>query len=289
MREEGYNEVNFMARAINHATMINTVSPAYAREILTPEGGAGLDGLLRHRSFDVHGILNGIDYEVWDPETDPRLAGSFTSSTLERRSINRRTLQMRANLPVNENIPLVAMITRLDWQKGLDITGHVIHMLMNNIAGEAQFILLGSGEYHYEQMLSQLASYHRDKMAAFLAYMPELAPLIYGGSDIFLMPSLFEPCGLGQLIAMRYGSVPVVRATGGLVDTIEDGITGFQFHEYNANAFWNTLERAIYHFNTDKDAWRKIQQAGMAADFSWQRSAKGYQQLYQWALARVHD
>jgi starch synthase len=143
---------------------------------------------------------------------------------------------------------------------------------------------LGNGVAEYEQMLAQLAGYHRGKMAVFLDYMPELAPLIYGGSDMFLMPSRFEPCGLGQLIAMRYGSVPVVRATGGLVDTVEDGVTGFKFHAYDANAFWQALNRAINQFNTDKKGWRQIQLLGMKADYSWQRSAIGYQQLYQWAL-----
>ncbi len=285
--EEGYGEVNFMARAILHATMINTVSPTYSREILTPSGGAGLDGLLRHRSYDVHGILNGLDYQEWNPATDSRLASTFDSEELASRRINRRALQERANLPLLDNVPLVAMITRLDFQKGLDISGHVIHSLMNAYAGEAQLVILGSGEAEYERMLVQIASYHREKMTVFLDYMPELAPLIYGGSDMFLMPSRFEPCGLGQLIAMRYGSVPVVRATGGLVDTVEDGITGFHFQEYNADAFWLALQRAINVFHTDKEGWQRIQRAGMQADFSWTRSANGYQQLYQWALARI--
>ena len=285
--EEGFGEVNFMARAILHATMINTVSPTYSKEILTPSGGAGLDGLLRHRSYDVHGILNGLDYQVWNPAIDPRLAGRFDSEDLSNRLLNRRALQERANLPLLDDVPLVAMITRLDFQKGLDISGDVIHWLMNAYAGEAQLVILGSGAAEYEQMLAQFAGYHKEKMSIFLDYMPELAPLIYGGSDMFLMPSLFEPCGLGQLIAMRYGSVPVVRATGGLVDTVEDGITGFQFQDYDANAFWQALKRAINLFNKDKKGWRQMQQTGMKADYSWQRSAVGYQQLYQWALARM--
>jgi starch synthase len=254
---------------------------------MTPEGGAGLDGLLRYRADDVHGILNGLDYEVWNPATDPRLANHFDEETIEARWQNRHALQARANLPQIDDIPLVAMITRLDWQKGLDISGHVIHLLMNAAAGEAQFVVLGSGAAEYENMLAQLAGYHREKMAAFMDYMPDLAPLIYGGSDIFLMPSRFEPCGLGQLISMRYGSVPVVRATGGLVDTVQDGITGFTFNDYNAGAFWNALERAIYVYNVDKDSWRTIQGNGMRADYSWQRSAQGYQQLYEWAINRM--
>jgi glycogen synthase len=165
--------------------------------------------------------------------------------------------------------------------------GHVIHLLMNGFAGEAQFVVLGTGEEHYEQMFAQLAAYHKQKMTAFLAYNAGLAPLIYAGSDMFLMPSLFEPCGLGQMIAMRYGSVPIVRATGGLADTVHDSITGFSFHEFNVESFWHAIQRAIYIYNMDKDSWGKIQLNGMMADFSWSRSAQGYQQLYEWAIART--
>lgn len=288
LAEEAYGEVNFMARGIYHATMVNTVSPNYAQEIMTPEGGAGLDGLLRHRHYDLHGILNGLDYDEWNPAADPRLASHYDTDTLENKIYNRRALQARANLPQRDDIPLVAMVSRLTWQKGLDITGHVIHMLMNSYAGEAQFVVLGTGDAHYETMFAQLAGYHHDKMTAFLAYNAGLAPLLYAGSDIFLMPSLFEPCGLGQMIAMRYGSVPVVRATGGLADTVKDGHTGFTFQDYSSDAFWETLSRAIYVYNIDRPRWRNIQMNGMRADFSWERSAKGYQQLYEWAIARTH-
>lgn len=287
LAEEGYNEVNFMARGIYHATMVNTVSPTYAQEIMTPAGGAGMDALLRHRQFDVHGILNGLDYDEWDPAADGRLASYFDVEHLENRLHNRRALQARANLPQRDNVPLIAMVSRLDWQKGLDITGHVIHLLMNGLSGDAQFIVLGTGDPAYEQMFARLAAYHPDKMTAYLSYDANFAPLIYAGSDMFIMPSLFEPCGLGQLIAMRYGSVPVVRSTGGLVDTVEDGETGFRFNEYNADAFWRALQRAIYVYNVDKPRWQSIQQTGMLADFSWQRSATGYEQLYEWAIART--
>jgi starch synthase len=287
MLEEGYGEVNFMARGIYHATMINTVSPTYAREIMTYEGGAGLHQLLRFRHYDVHGILNGVDYDVWNPLTDKHLAQPFDADTLDARLENKRALQRRLGLPQRDAVPLVAMVTRLDGQKGLDITGHVIHLLMNGGAGEAQFVVVGTGAAHYEDGLRHIADYHTDKMRAVLAYAPDLAPLVYGGSDIFLMPSLFEPCGLGQLIAMRYGSVPVVRATGGLADTVRDGLTGFSFLDYDAEDFWQALQRAIYIYNVDKASWRAIQRNGLTADFSWRNSALGYQQLYEWALARV--
>jgi len=287
LREERPGQVNFMARGIYHATMITTVSPTYAREIMTYEGGCGLDGLLRHRHFDVHGILNGLDYEIWNPATDPHLASPFDAGTLDKRLDNKRALQARAGLPVRDDVPLVAMVTRLDWQKGLDITGHVLHLLMNGHAGEAQCIVLGAGAAAYEGMLRHLAGYHQGRMTAFVGYDAELAPLLYGGSDIFLMPSLFEPCGLGQLIAMRYGAVPVVRATGGLADTVRAGVTGFTFGSYSADDFWNALREALYIYRVDRESWRAMQQKGMASDYSWETSARAYQQVYAWALARI--
>jgi starch synthase len=276
-----------MARGIFHATMISTVSPTYAREIMTYEGGSGLDKLLRHRHLDVHGILNGLDCETWNPRTDRHLAASFDAETLDGRRANKRALQARAGLAQRDDLPLVAMITRLDNQKGLDITGHVLHLLMNGYAGEAQCIVLGSGAAHYEAMLRHLAGYHQGKMTAFIGYDAELAPLIYGGSDIFLMPSLFEPCGLGQMMAMRYGSVPVVRATGGLADTVRPGVTGFTFTYYSADDFWNSLQEALYVWRNDPESWRALQRHGMNSDFSWETSARAYQQVYEWAIARV--
>ncbi|GAB4495265.1 MAG: glycogen synthase GlgA [Anaerolineales bacterium] len=286
LNEEGYGEINWMARAIHHATLINTVSPTYAREILTPEGGAGLDGLLRYRQFDVHGILNGLDDDEWNPVTDARIPQRFDVEQISQRAANKRVLQQRAGLPVRDDIPLVAMVTRLDWQKGLDITGHVLHLLLNEYAGAAQFVALGTGDPRYEQMLAHLAGYHRNKMAAFLSYQADLSHLIYAGSDMFVMPSLFEPCGLGQLIAMRYGCVPVVRATGGLADTVQDGVTGFSFYNYDSQSFWQALQRALHVYRNDHASWWQIQRNGMLADFSWERSALGYQQLYSWGMAR---
>jgi starch synthase len=285
--DERYGEVNFMARGIYHATMVTTVSPTYAREVMTREGGCGRDGLLRHRHLDVHGILNGLDYEVWNPAADRHLAATFDADTLDRRPANKAALQARAGLPQRADVPLVAMVTRLDAQKGLDISGHVFHLLMNGHAGEAQCVVLGSGAAHYEGMLRHLAGYHRERMTAFIGYDAELAPLIYGGSDLFLMPSLFEPCGLGQLIAMRYGAVPVVRATGGLADTVRAGVTGFTFPNYSAEDFWSALREALYIYRVDPEDWRAMQRKGMTSDCSWETSARAYQQVYEWAIARV--
>ncbi len=284
--EEGTNEANLLARGILQATMVNTVSPTYASEILTPEFGERLDGLLRYRHFDVHGILNGLDYDIWDPSTDRHLPATYDASSIERKGASKRALQARLGLPASD-VPLVSMVTRLDAQKGLDITGHVIHLLLNSAAGEAQFVVLGSGAAEFEGMFGQLAGYHRHKMAAVLRYDSELAPLIYGGSDLFLMPSRFEPCGLGQMIAMRYGAVPVVRATGGLADTVHDGQTGFTFAPYTADAFWDALRRGVESCRSGGDAWHALVARAMAADFSWAQSARGYERLFEWAAARV--
>ncbi|MGH2536392.1 MAG: glycogen synthase [Candidatus Promineifilaceae bacterium] len=286
LREEGYGEVNWMARGIYHAGKINAVSPSYALEIMTDQGGAHLDGLLRYRSFDLHGLLNGIDYDVWDPAADPRLAAHFDAGRLQGKAANKRALQARLSLPVRADAPLVAMVSRLDWQKGIDITGPVVHLLLSGAAGECQFVVLGSGAAEYENMFADLARAHPARMTAVLDYDVSLSAQIYAGADIFLMPSRFEPCGLGQMIAMRYGAVPVVRATGGLADTVHEGVTGFTFRDYSAGAFWRALERAVYTYSDGRDHWRGMQANGMAADFSWRRSAAGYQQLYEWAIAR---
>jgi starch synthase len=284
---EPYGGINCMARGIFHATMVTTVSPTYAREVMTREGGCGMDGLLRYRHFDLHGVLNGLDYDVWDPRADPNLAARFDQDALPDRAVNKRALQDRLGLAQRDDVPLVAMVTRLDWQKGVDLIGHVAHLLMNDFAGQAQFVLLGSGPQHYEDMLRHIAHYHGSKMAVVLGYDAGLAPLIYGGSDAFLMPSLFEPCGLGQMIAMRYGSVPVVRATGGLADTVRDGVTGFTFFEYTADDFWEALRRAVQVWYSDRDSWTAIQRHGMTTDFSWATSAQAYQQIYGWAISRM--
>ncbi len=280
LEESGWDELNFMARGIYHASLVNTVSPTYAAEILTQDGGSGLDGLLRARHRDLHGILNGLDDVVWNPATDPRLAASYDAGHPEARVQNKLALQERLGLTRDENAAMVAMVTRLDAQKGLDITAHVVHLLLNGSAGPAQFVVLGSGARPYEEAFAHLAAYHSKTMGAVLTFAPDLAPLIYGGSDLFLMPSLFEPCGLGQLIAMRYGSVPVVRRTGGLADTVQEGVTGFTFDAYTADAFWGALQRAMLVHNTDRERWAAIRRNGMTASFSWSRSAREYEALY---------
>ena len=287
LNEENWQHVNFMARGIFHSTMINTVSPTYAREIKTPQGGANLDGLLRYRQFDVHGILNGLDYDVWNPATDPHLERHFGIANLEERIHNKRALQKRVGLPEKDDVPILSIVSRLDYQKGFDIAGGVIYNALSNFPREVQCIVLGSGSRQYEEMFLGLARARPNQMTVILQHSAELAPLIYGGSDLFLMPSRFEPCGLGQMIAMRYGCIPVVRATGGLADTVQDGFTGFTFDDFSGAAFWDAVWRGLYLYFNDPESWKAIQKQGMSTDFSWKHSAAGYAQMYEWAIARV--
>lgn len=281
LHEEPYGMVNFMARAIYHATKISTVSPSYAQEIMTVQGGAGLDGLLRHRHLDLHGILNGLDVDVWNPATDPNLAAPFDLDRFGARQANKAALQQELGLEIRPDVPLLAMVSRLDWQKGLDLMGEVVHRLLTGESGPAQLAILGSGEQEYERMFAQFAQRYPSQVSATFEYNPKLAPRLYAGSDMFLMPSLFEPCGLGQLIAMRYGSVPIVRGTGGLMDTVQDSETGFIFDGYSTDAFWQAVQRATYIYNLDPDRWRGIQLKGMTQNFSWENSAVQYELLYR--------
>nr|HID13566.1 glycogen synthase [Anaerolineae bacterium] len=281
--------VNWMAQGIAHADLINTVSPRYAQEILTPEMGMGLDPLLRERQERLFGVLNGIDYEHWNPATDPNIPHRFDIETLDRRAANKTALQQQARLPVRPEVPLIGMVSRLDEVKGMDLLEPVLEWLLE---GEAQFVLLGTGQPRYHEMFERVQARFPDRMHAFLKFDDVLARRIYAGADMFLMPSAVEPCGLGQMIAMRYGCVPVVRATGGLADTVTDytarrgrGI-GFTFTDYTSEACSRALERAlkVYH---DKKAWRGLQQQGMMTDFSWSASAQGYIKLYRRAM-KVH-
>jgi starch synthase len=287
LAEEYPGQVNFMARGIHHASLVNTVSPTYAQEIKTPAQGAGLDGLLRTHAFDLHGVLNGIDTEIWDPLTDPNISSPFGPDTLTAKAANKTDLQRRLDLQVNPDVPMLAMVSRLDWQKGLDISGEAFHRLLNGHAGDAQLVILGTGMEEYETMLAQLANYHPQKMAALLSYDAEFAQRIYAASDAFLMPSRFEPCGLGQLIAMRYASLPIVRKTGGLADTVQDGLNGFSFDRYDSEAYWDAIARALKTYHHDPSEWTAMQVRALQADYSWERSADRYLQLYEWASSRV--
>jgi len=279
--------VDFMARGIFFADVINTVSERYAQEILTPEFGEKLDPLLRDRRDRLFGILNGIDYEVMNPATDKYIAQNFDVNSLEKRVQNKVALQQEADLKQDAAVPLIGVISRLTDQKGFDILGDVIDHLLDL---DLQLVVLGTGDPHYHEMFSRLAQAYPAKAAIFLTFNAELARKIYAGTDMFLMPSRFEPCGLGQMIAMRYGSVPIVRATGGLADTVKDFDpytgegNGFSFARYDRWALFATIVRAMENYKY-RDTWGKLQAKGMTADFSWDASAKKYVDLYYRALA----
>ena len=281
--------VNWMAQGIAHADLINTVSKRYAQEILTPEMGMGLDPLLRERQERLSGVLNGIDYEEWNPATDSNIPHRFDAKTLDRRAANKTALQQQARLPVRSEVPVIGVVSRLDEVKGMDLMEPVLEWLLG---GEAQFVLLGTGQPKYHEMLKRIQDRFPDRMRAFLKFDDVLARRIYAGADMFLMPSGVEPCGLGQMIAMRYGCVPVVHVTGGLADTVTDHKgwrgrgTGFAFTDYTPEACQETLTWAMKVYR-NKKAWRGLQQRGMAVDFSWPASAREYVKLYQRAM-KVH-
>lgn len=278
--------VNWLARGIAHADMVNTVSPTYAAEILTPHLGEGLDGLLKLRRQPVRGILNGLDYAEWNPATDARLAATFTANNLKARAVNKRAVQEQLGLKRKPRTPLIGLVTRLYDQKGLDLIVAAADRLFER---DVQLVVLGSGDEKYHAALAELKSRYPGRVGVEHNFNEPLARLIYGGSDVFLMPSHFEPCGLGQLIAMRYGAVPVVRATGGLADTVIDAGrssargTGFTFKPETAAGLLGALDRALAAYQ-EPDRWAGIQRRGLSADFSWQVSAQQYVAMYHAAI-----
>lgn len=284
--DEFPNVVALMAHGILFADTISTVSDTYAREILTPEYGEKLHTLLNDRKDRIHGVLNGIDYAVMNPTTDPYLPQKFGIESLDKRVANKLAFQREANLPVDESVPVLGCISRLTSQKGFDILGEVIDALMDL---PLQLVIMGTGDQYYHEMLSRVARRHPNKMAVFLTFNTGLAQKIYGASDLFLMPSRFEPCGSSQMIAMRYGSVPVVRSTGGLADTVKDFDpttgegSGFVFEKYSAMMLFAAIVRALETYKY-KSAWRGLMEAGMRADYSWSATARRYVDLYQKTL-----
>lgn len=280
------NVVDIMGRGILFADAVTTVSERYAQEILTPTFGERLDHLLRSRQDRLFGILNGIDYDEMNPVTDRHIQADFDMDTLERRDANKAALQEYAHLPQRPTVPLLAMISRLTDQKGFDLLAQIFQPLL---AQGVQLVVLGIGDQHYHELFQNLAARYPDQVAIFLTFNTELAQRIYAGSDMFLMPSRFEPCGLGQLIAMRYGSVPIVRAVGGLADTVQEYDprsgegNGFTFTNYDPWELFAAIVRAleVYRF---KDIWRTLQRRGMAADHSWTASARRYVEVYRDAI-----
>jgi starch synthase len=291
-RPEFRNQINMMGRGIFFADLISSVSDTYAEEILTPEYGQGFDWLLRERRNRLYGILNGIDYEENNPATDPHIYQHYDLHNFEPKLQNKLALQREAGLAEAAHTPLIGLISRLADQKGFDLIGQVIDQMMQNL--EFQFILLGTGSEQYHNLFNEIKQRYPDRSAVYLTFNAALAQKIYAGSDLFLMPSRFEPCGLGQLLAFRYGSVPVVRETGGLKDTVinydpgtGDG-NGFTFIHYDALAMYTAIVRAIETYKY-KAQWQKIVQRGMSADFSWERAAHKYVELYRRAITGRTD
>lgn len=276
---------NFLKAGIVFANRVSTVSPTYAKEITTAYFGEGLDQLLLSFGWKLTGILNGIDTELYDPETDPELVSSYSlKSWMKGKAACKKALQQECHLPKEPKIPLLSMVTRLDAQKGLDLLLHILDELLEE---DVQFVLLGTGDPAYEKALSEIESRHPGKMRALITYDRLLSRRIYAGSDLFLMPSLFEPCGLSQMIAMRYGTLPLVRQTGGLADTVEaynkyeKTGTGFGFLNINAHELLYTAKEAVELYREDREAWSNMVQQAMSGDYSWTRSAKTYETLYE--------
>ncbi len=257
--------------------MIVAVSPTYANEILHEEFGCGLHDFLRTRSDTLYGILNGLDTASFDPKTDPALAANFDASTLSLRPRNKIALQERVGLPVNADVPLLGIVSRMDPQKGIDLALRGLRMLAKQ---NWQLILLGAGDLKLEAMAKKLQAEMPERVRVEIGYDAKLARQIYGGADVLLMPSRYEPCGIAQMIAMRYGCVPLVRAVGGLHDTVTDSETGFVFVEAKVKSFNDALRRAL-NLYPDRSRWADLQKAGMAQDFSWHNSAVKYFELYK--------
>ena len=285
---ECYGSVNFLKAGIMFSNLVNTVSQTYAHEIQTEEYGCRLEGLLGHveNQGRLRGILNGIDYEEFDPATDKRIPYHFTAQDTNGKAKDKKALQAAMGLPTDSKAPVIGLVSRLADQKGLDlIKAATPGMLKLGV----QFILLGTGDAAYEKYFSQLEAKHPDQVKANIGFDAKLAQQIYAGCDMFLMPSKFEPCGLGQLISLRYGTIPIVRSTGGLADTIVDyksgdpESNGFVFSEYTKEALAETIERAVSTYQNKKE-WKKLVQTAMNDDFSWGASAGKYVDFYNDAM-----
>lgn len=281
---EFYGDVNFLKAGMVFADAITTVSKKYAEEICSSaEFGHGLEGVLNYRRNVLSGILNGIDYTVWNPEIDPLTSANYSSKNPKNKLMNKKALQQKFGLPIQETVPLLGVISRLADQKGFDLLGAIVPELVKM---NLQMVVLGTGEQKYHELFERMHKQHPQKIGLYLGFNNELAHLIEAGSDMFLMPSRYEPCGLNQMYSLKYGTVPIVRATGGLDDTItafnprtKKG-TGFKFAPYDAGEFLNTIKRA-YDVYQDQKTWKTLMTSGMKKDFSWTASAKKYVTLYR--------
>jgi starch synthase len=286
---EFWERINLMKAGVVYADVINTVSQRYSQEIQTPEFGYGLEGILSKRKEDLFGIINGVDYTEWDPSRDAHLVTRYDSKDLSGKSACKKDLLKEFHLPSSlEKVPLLGMISRLADQKGFDLLAEILEELFTLDVG---FVLLGTGEQKYHDLFQQIARKYPQKAGIRIAYDDRLAHKIEAGADFFLMPSKYEPCGLNQIYSLKYGTIPIVRATGGLDDTIVnyDPATGtgngFKFSRYDAKEFLNQIKAAISLFSQPKH-WKRLLQNAMTADFSWQKSAEAYLQLYRKALRK---
>ncbi len=286
---EFYDAVNFMKGGIIYADAVTTVSKTYAKEIQYPYFGEHLDGLLRSREQDLSGIVNGIDYDVYNPRTDKYIFETYDEGSLDRKLDNKTELQKSLGLPERRKVPLIAIVSRLVEPKGMDLVVRMMDEILQH--EDIQLVVLGTGEKRYEDWFKGLAWRYPKKVSVNIYFSNELAQRIYAGADIFLMPSNYEPCGIGQLIALRYGTIPVVRQTGGLKDTVQqynkytqEG-NGFVFNNYNAHEMMYALKRALS-FYGNYEIWHKIQLNAVQSDFSWKRSAKEYEALYKRLTAK---
>ncbi len=279
------NCVNLMKGAIECADRVTTVSPTYSEEIKDPWFAHGLDGIIRDRSFKLSGIVNGIDVEVYDPEKDTHLWKNYTAEDMSGKAVNKAELQKYFELPVRCDVPIIGMVTRLVSHKGLDLVKAVFEDI---VARDVQIVILGSGELEFETFFHEQKHAHPDKVALKLGFIPDLAHKIYAGADIFLMPSKSEPCGLAQMIALRYGTIPVVRETGGLKDTVTDSGdnqgNGFTFQTYNAHDMAYAVSRAVEGFNAK--GWDILVKRAMECDNSWGKSAGVYIKMYKEILGK---
>lgn len=273
--------INFMKGAIQCADKVTTVSPTYAREILDPYYSHGLDGILREFTFKLTGIVNGIDYDVYNPEKDGLIYRGYNADDMSGKAFNKQSLQSELGLPQKPGVPVIGIVSRLVKHKGFDLVKCVFEELLR---ADLQFAILGSGEWEFETFFHRMAERYPDKVGLKLGFNPQLAHRIYAGADMFLMPSQSEPCGLAQMVALRYGTVPIVRETGGLSDTISDSGdgqgNGFTFQSYNAHDMENAVWRALAGYS-DANGWDTLKKRGMECDNSWSRSANAYIKLYK--------
>lgn len=280
---EFYGEISFLKAGLVYADVLNTVSKTYAREIQTAEYGERMEGLLRKRSSDLYGIINGIDYHEFDPAADSHIISNYDYRTVQKKRDNKYSLQKQMKLPV-QDVPVLGLISRLVDQKGLDLLEGIFDRLMGM---DLQLIVLGTGDPHYEEFFRKAVREYPEKFAAHIGFNVALAQQIYAGSDMFLMPSRYEPCGLGQLISLRYGTIPIVRATGGLADTITEynPLTGtgngFTFMEYAQDKFMQAIKRALQLHCEKPDLWTDLVRHALKSDFSWTASASEYVRLYK--------